>query len=105
MDQLRHQNLNEWALIMSKVYQQHPGSIREYSFDYEDELGTDTISTSTWTLESGLGSESEANTDLLTSIKISVSGTTGEGYKVLNEIVTVGGDELNKTFYIRVLEQ
>jgi len=92
---------------MSRIYEQHPGSLREYSFDFSDELGTDTISTSTWTLETGLENESDTTDDdnLETSIIISISGTTGESYKALNEIVTVAGHELNKTFYIRVLEQ
>ena len=81
-----------------------PNEVHDFQMDYSDELGADTINTSTWTLDSGITKDSDSNTD--TTVKAWVSsGTLGKTYKVLNKIVTEAGRTHEKVWYLRIQEQ
>lgn len=63
-------------------------AVETYTLDYADELGSDTISTSTWASE-GPTIDSDSNTTTATTV--TVSGSSGE---LKNTVVTAGGRTL-----------
>lgn len=52
----------------------------------------DTLSTSTWTVPTGLTNDDESNTTTLANIRVS-GGTTGQTYEVANLLVTTTGEQ------------
>lgn len=83
-----------------------PNSVLDYSIDWSDWLGSDTIHSSTWTLPAGIikdpvGQDSFTNT--VTTIWLS-GGTAGTTYTILNRIVTHGGRTADQTFKITCKE-
>ena len=76
----------------SKVYIKDPDAVLDYGIDWNKNnwLGSDTISTSTWTLETGISKVADSKTNTTTTIWLS-GGTVGESYAVENKIVTAGG--------------
>jgi hypothetical protein len=81
-----------------------PSEVLEYQHDISLELGADTITTSTWALDSGIYKDSNSKTDTVSTIWIS-GGTAGQTYSVANTIVTAAGRTHHKAFYLRVQEQ
>ena len=81
-----------------------PSSVLDYQHDLTSELGTDTISTSAWSLDSGITKDSDSKTTTASTIWIS-GGTVGMTYSVANTIVTAAGRTHYKAFYLRVQEQ
>jgi hypothetical protein len=75
-----------------------------YGFDWEPWLDGDTISGSTWRVESGLDSDTPAVDGDVTSIWLS-GGTAGNTYWVENKITTFGGARKERTFVLRVVER
>jgi hypothetical protein len=86
---------------MSSEFTKDPDAILDYRFDWSDWLGTDTISTSTFTVPSGLTKESESKTTTTTTIWLS-GGTVGQHYGVANRIVTAGGRTEDRSIMIHV---
>ncbi len=82
-----------------------PAEVLDYQIDWSARLGTDTISTSTWTINSGsvvLG----ANTKTTTSVTTWLSGgTLGETCEVANAIVTTGARTLEQLVKIKIAEE
>ena len=74
----------------------------DYTVDWDDWLGSDTISTSTWTADSGITVDSSTNTTTTTTVWLS-GGTAGESYTALNRIVTAGGRTEDRELLILVL--
>ena len=62
------------------------------------------ISTSQWTVETGLTKDSDSKTDSTTTIWLS-GGTAGTEYTVTNSIVTNGGREDDRSFIIKVMDR
>ena len=85
------------------VEQKDPDETRDYSVDWSTYLGTDTISTSTWTVPTGLTGGTESNTATTATVWLS-GGVGGQEYEVLNEITTVAGRTYQKTLVIPVLD-
>jgi hypothetical protein len=81
-----------------------PTEVLEYQHNFSLELGTDTVSTSTWTTDSGITKNSDSNTDTTSTIWIS-GGTLGQTYLVRVEITTVDGRTHNYSFYLRIQDQ
>lgn len=75
--------------------------IKSYGIDWSPFLNGDTITTSTWTLQSGITLVTESNTTSIALVTIS-GGTLGTTYTVKNTIVTAGGTTEVHTFYIQV---
>ena len=86
-----------------KIFIKDPDSILDYSVDWGYWLSdvVDTISTSTWIVESGLTEITNTNTTTTSTIWIS-GGTLGTTYLVTNRITTAGGRSEDKSFYIKI---
>ena len=87
------------------IYNKDPEAVLDYGFDWSDWLADDeTISESTWVVETGLTKDSDSFSDTATTIWLS-SGTAGEEYKVTNHIKTTDSREDERTMIIRVEER
>jgi hypothetical protein len=78
----------------------------DYSIDYGEWLGADTISASTWEAEEGITIATDPAPSLSgqrTTVWLS-GGTVGESYDVTNHIVTAAGREDDRTIRIYVRE-
>ena len=73
-----------------------------FGFDYTDELGTDTISTSTWTIPSGLTTGAAGNDTKTTSVFLS-SGSLNTNYDCVNKITSALGRIVERTFTLRIV--
>jgi hypothetical protein len=89
---------------MAQDFVKDPDAVLDYQIDWSSWLDSDTISTSDWTVPSGLTEDSASNTTTTATIWLS-GGTEGETYTVINEIVTAGGRTDNRSIYIRVEEK
>lgn len=79
-----------------------PQAVLDYQIDWSAWLGTDTISTSTWTVPTGLTKVSDTKTTTTTTILLS-GGTVGESYSLVNHIVTAAlrQDDRTLTFEVK----
>jgi len=64
-------------------------------------IGSDTISTSTWTVPTGITKDSDTKDAKTTTIKLS-GGTAGSKYIITNKIVTANGITDERSFVIAV---
>lgn len=88
-----------------QTYLKDPDAVLDFGFKWSDWLATgETISTSTWTVETGITEDSTAKTDVKTSIWLS-GGTAGTTYEVTNKIVTSQSRTDERTLSIRVVER
>lgn len=78
-----------------------PDEVKDYGIDWSALLDTDTISTSTWTLPSGITKDSDSHTTTATTIWLS-GGTAGESYSILNRVVTVGLRTYDRTVKLKM---
>lgn len=87
-----------------KGFIKDPDSILDYTFDWAPWLGpTDTITLSTWIVESPLVSESGGESQTPTTTTLFVSGGVhGTSYDVTNSITTLGGRKTDRTIELRV---
>ena len=76
-----------------------PQDVLDYQIDWSDWLGTDTISTSAWTVETGITKDSDTYSDTIAVIWVS-GGTAGTSYELVNHIVTTAGREADRTITI-----
>lgn len=84
-----------------------PNDVLDYEVDWSDWLtasGSDTISTSTWIVPSGITKNSDSSTTTTTTIWLS-SGTAGTSYSFVNRITTAGGRTKDQTIKIKVKEE
>lgn len=81
-----------------------PDAVLDYEIDWSTWLGSDTISTSAWTVPAGLTKDSDTNTTTTATIWLS-GGTAGEVYELTNHIVTAGGREQDQTVQLICAEQ
>lgn len=88
---------------MASSFIKDPDAVLDYQHDWEDWLGSDTISSASWIVDSGLTEDSSTNTSTATTIWLS-AGTAAEKvltrYKVVSRIVTAGGRTNDRTIYI-----
>jgi hypothetical protein len=86
-----------------KGYVKDPDAVLDYGFDWGPWLGTDTIATSTWIVESPLTivPASESNDSTTTLVYIS-GGTAGQDYDLTNRITTNDGRTDDRTIKIKV---
>lgn len=81
-----------------------PNAVLDYIVDWSDWLGSDTISSSSFTVPTGLTEDSDSNTTTTATVWLS-GGTPGEDYEVTNRIVTAGGRTEDRTITIRVRQR
>lgn len=81
-----------------------PNAVTDFQIDWTDWLNGDTISTSTWTVETGITQDSESETTAITTIWLS-GGTAGVTYTVTNRIVTAAGRTDDRSIAVRVVDR
>lgn len=81
-----------------------PNEVLDYQIDWSARLGSDTISTSTWTVPSGITQTTSSSTSTTTTIWLS-GGTTGTKYTLTNEITTTGGRTMDESVRIRLVDK
>jgi hypothetical protein len=90
---------------MSKTWDRtkDPDEVVDYDIDWSDQMtaDSDTISTSTWTVPTGITKDSSSNTTTRTKVWLS-GGTTGETYTLLNRVVTAGGRTLDQSVKLKM---
>ena len=79
-------------------------AVLDYIWDWSDWLGSDTISSSSVTVQTGLTADSDSNTTTTATVWLS-GGTPGEDYEVTNRIVTAGARTEDRTIIIMVRER
>lgn len=85
------------------IFIKDPDAVLDYTVDWTDWLGTDTINTSTWILPVGATLVRDSDTKTGTSATAWLSGgTLDKNYSVINRIVTVGGRTEDRTILIKV---
>ena len=85
------------------TFTKDPDSVLDYIMDFSDWLDTDTITSHTVTVDSGITKDSSSNTTTTVTAWIS-GGTAGNTYDVTFRITTVGGREIDRTIRIRIRE-
>lgn len=82
-----------------------PQEVLDYTLDWSERLGSDTISTSAWSFavdpDGALDIDTDSKTSTTTTVWLS-GGTLLEVYELTNHIVTAGGREMEQTCKIRV---
>ncbi len=79
-----------------------PAATLDFQQDWTSWLSTgDTISASSWTVETGLTVDSESNTTTAGTAVIS-GGTAGKTYKVENTVTTANGLDETMTWFVKV---
>ena len=78
--------------------------VLDYIEDWSDWLGSDTISTSVWSVPSGITEDSESETTTTATIWIS-GGTNNSNYVVTNTITTAGGRTGVRSFLLSVIRK
>lgn len=80
-----------------------PDEVKDYSVNWKPLLGTDTISTSAWSVADGdddLTIDSDTTTTTTTTVWLS-DGETGS-YQLLNRVTTAGGRTYDQTIRLKV---
>jgi hypothetical protein len=77
-----------------------PEAVLDFSINWENWLDGDTISTSSWTVPSGITNDLDSVIGDTTFIWLS-GGTAGNLYEVVNHITTEAGRETYRTLKIR----
>jgi len=72
--------------------------------DWSSYLGTDTITFSNWTADSGIMVESDSFDNTSATIWLS-GGREGKRYAITNHVLTAGGREDDWTIYVLVKER
>ena len=82
-----------------------PNAVLDYAIDWSAWLAaSETISTSTWTVPTGITQDSESETTTVATIWLS-GGTAGVTYTVTNRIQTNQGRTDDRSFKVRVVER
>lgn len=81
-----------------------PAAVLPWGEDWSAWLGTDTITTSTWTVGTGLTKGADTHDTTTTTVWLS-AGVLGTRVAVTNRIVTAAGKTDERTFYITVKDR
>ena len=89
-----------------KKFIKDPNATLDYTFDWEDFLEdqSDTISSATFIVPTGLTKTNESTTDTTATVWLS-GGTVGTKYSVVCRITTVGGRIDDRTIEITIREK
>ena len=86
-------------------FRKDPDSVLDYGIDWSTWLASgETISTSTWTVPTGITEDSDSKGDTSTLVWLS-GGTAGETYMLANKIVTSDSRTVERTIEIIVEER
>ena len=85
-------------------YIKDPNATLDYIVNWLPYLGVDTISTSAWTIPSGVTSPLQANSTTTATVWLS-GGTVGTRYALTNRVTSAGGRTDDRTIYVKVKER
>lgn len=87
------------------LHDKDPNSTLDYVIDWEDWLGADTITDSTWVATAGITiDDGDQFTDTTATVWLS-GGTDRATYLVTNHITTAAGRQEDRTLTIRMFAQ
>ena len=86
---------------MPDEFMKDPDAVLEYINDWSAWLVSDTISTSTWVVPTGITKDSDTKTTTSATIWLS-GGTAGTDYSIVNRIVTAAGRTDDRTIKVRI---
>jgi len=90
---------------MAQTFVKAANEVLDYQTNWSDWLGADTISSSTWTADTGLTVDSDSNTTTTATVWLS-GGTASEWdlkrYAVTNQIVTAAGRTAERIIYVAI---
>ena len=89
---------------MPQIFEKDPDAVLDYQINWATWLSTDTISSSTWTVPTGITKASDTRTTTTTTIWLS-GGTADTDYRLVNKIVTAGGRTEERSIWIKVRNQ
>lgn len=89
---------------MANQFQKDPDEVLDYQVDWTSWLGSDTITTSTWAVPTGITRASHTNTTKTATVWLS-GGTAGTSYELQNKIVTASGRTAERTIRILVKQK
>ena len=89
---------------LGNTFDKDANAILDYTVDWELWLGSDTISTSSWSADSGITVVTSTNSTTSATVWLS-GGTAGEVYNITNRIVTAGGRTDDRTVVVRVVNK
>lgn len=78
--------------------------VADYAIEWSTFLGTDTISTSAWTVPSGSGLVVDSSTNTTTRATVWLSAGNAGVYQVANRITTAGGRTYERSVQLTVAE-
>ena len=81
-----------------------PDSVMDFAVDWSDWLDSDTISTSTWAVPTGITNDTDTNTTTVATIWLS-GGTIGKQYTLTNRIVTAAGRTADRSFKLKMINK
>lgn len=86
------------------TFSKDPAAVLDYTIDWSDFLGDDSIATVTWTLDAGVADAGHVSSRALTTIFLS-GGVAGTGYNITCHITTSGGRADNRTFKVNAVNR
>ena len=81
-----------------------PDAELDYRLDWSAWLDGDTISTSTWSADTGITVTTSTNTTTTATVWLA-GGTLGQAYTVTNRVVTAGGRTDERSFLVVITER
>jgi len=91
--------------MSTQSFEKDKDAVLDYAVDWSDWLADgETISTSTWTVPTGLTKDSDSKTDTVATVWLS-GGTAATTYTVANKITTSGGRTDERSIYILCKER
>ena len=87
-----------------KQFIKDPQANLDYQVDWATYLGSDTISTSTFSATPGITVGIASNTTTTATIWLS-GGIVGQAYNIVNQVVTAGGRTDERSFQIVVMDR
>jgi len=86
-------------------FEKDPSAVLDFTLDWSSWLASgETISTSTWTVPTGLTKDSSSNTATATTVWLS-GGTAGQFYPYVNRIVTSQARTDERTIVVGVRDR
>jgi hypothetical protein len=86
------------------TFPKDPSANLDYTMDWSDFLGDDTITSSTWALDAGIANNGVMFSRSIATIFIG-GGASGTGYTATNHIATSGGRADSRSLKINVVSR
>lgn len=86
---------------MTITYLKTPTDVLDYSVDWSSWLGTDTITSSSWSVPAALTVVLSTSTSTATTVFLT-AGANGVTYLINNTITTTGGRTVTRSFQLSV---